>query len=97
MLKLREYSLKRDPWAVDYSAKLTRFFIRSNADHILQKLQERKISEEKLLKLHSRQATRDFSFLDEDQKETLPKLIKAYNEEREFGSLMQSVEQFVEQ
>ena len=66
LLKMRQYSLKRDPWAVEYSASLTRFFVRNKADSMLEKLQHRKITEEKLLKLQSRQSTKDFSFLDEE-------------------------------
>lgn len=80
LVKLRQYSLKRDPWAVEYSSGITRFFVRNNADSMLQKLQQRKISEEKLMKLHSRQSTKDFSFLDEEEKEALPKLIVRYKE-----------------
>ena len=35
LLKLRQYSLKRDPWAVEYSPSITRFFVRNNADALL--------------------------------------------------------------
>lgn len=93
--KLKEYSLKKEIRSVEYSHSLTRFFVRSNADAILQKLRNKKVSEPKILRLQSRQATKDFSFLTEAEKEVLPRLLRKYQEEMEFGSLMNSVERFI--
>jgi len=87
--------LKKDIRFVEYSQPLTRFFVRSNADNILQKLRDKKVSEPKIMKLQSRQATKDFSFLDEAEKDLLPRLLKRYQEEMEFGSIMHSVERFI--
>ncbi len=42
--KLKEYSLKKELRSVEYSHSLTRFFVRSNADAILQKLRNKKVS-----------------------------------------------------
>jgi hypothetical protein len=92
---LKEYSLKKELRTVEYSHSLTRFFVRSNADAILQKLRNKKVSEPKILRLQSRQATKDFSFLTETEKEVLPRLLRKYQEEMEFGSLMNSVERFI--
>jgi hypothetical protein len=93
--KLKQYSLKKDIRFVEYSQPLTRFFVRSQADNILQKLRNKKVSEPKILRLQSRQATRDFSFLTENEKDLLPRLLKKYQEEMEFGSIMNSVERFI--
>jgi hypothetical protein len=93
--KLKEYSLKKDIGFIEYSKPLTRYFVRNQADGILQKLRNKRVNEPKILKLQSRQSTKDFSFLTEEEKEQLPKLLKKYQEEIEFGSIMHSVERFI--
>jgi hypothetical protein len=80
--QLKAYSLKRKLIPVDYSRELTRFFITNHADPILQKLKGKSVNEQKLLKLHSRQTIKDLSYLSEQEKAELPKLVKRFCEER---------------
>lgn len=42
--KLKQYSLKKDIGFIEYSQLLTRFFVRNHADHILQKLRNKKVN-----------------------------------------------------
>jgi hypothetical protein len=76
--KLKAYSLKKDIGFIEYSNGLTRYFVKNQADSILQKLRNKKVTEPKILKLQSRQSTKDFSFLTETEKELLPRLLKKY-------------------
>jgi hypothetical protein len=42
--KLKEYSLKKDIGFIEYSRGLTKFFVRNQADEILQKLRNKKVN-----------------------------------------------------
>lgn len=93
---MKEYSLKKEIGFVEYSQGLTLFFVKNGADAILQKLRGKRVNEHKIRKLESKHATKDFTFLTEEEKEVLPRLVKRYNQEAEFGSIKTSIQQFIE-
>jgi thiamine monophosphate kinase len=90
--RLKEYHMKIK--RVEYSRKLTKFFMINNAEGLLNKLQKIKAKEEMIPKL-KRPMIKDLSFLSEEEKELLPKLLKKYGEDKEFDNLMSDVQQYV--
>jgi len=79
---------------VEYSRKLTKFFMINNAEGLLNKLQKNKAKEEMIPKL-KRPMIRELSFLSEEEKELLPKLLRRYEEGKEFDNLMSDVQEYV--
>jgi len=79
---------------VEYSRKLTKFFLINNAEGLLNKLQKNKAKEEMIPKL-KRPMIRELSFLSEEEKELLPKLLRRYEEGKEFDNLMSDVQEYV--
>lgn len=92
--RLKEYHLRIK--RVEYSRKLTKFFMINNAEGLLSKLQKNKAKEEMIPKL-KRPMIKDLSFLSEEEKELLPKLLRKYGEDKEFDNLMSDVQQYVNQ
>lgn len=74
---LKKYSLKSCLKTIEYSRNLTYFFSINNAEQLLTKLQQRFVKESSLVKL-TKQAIKELAFLDEEEKEVLPKLLKSY-------------------
>ena len=79
---------------MEYSRKLTKFFMINNAEGLLNKLQKNKAKEEMIPKL-KRPMIRELSFLSEEEKELLPKLLRRYEEGKEFDNLMSDVQEYV--
>lgn len=79
---------------MEYSRKLTKFFLINNAEGLLNKLQKNKAKEEMIPKL-KRPMIRELSFLSEEEKELLPKLLRRYEEGKEFDNLMSDVQEYV--
>lgn len=96
MNKLKEYSLKKEIGFVEYSQGLTLFFVKNGADAILQKLRSMRVNEHQIRKFESKHSTKGFAFLTEDEKDLLPRLVKRYNAEAEFGSIKTAIQQFIE-
>lgn len=92
--RLKEYHMRIK--RVEYSRKLTKFFMINKAEGLLSKLQQRKAKEEMIPKL-KRPMIKDLSFLNEEEKELLPKLLRKYGEDKEFDSLMEDVQEYVNQ
>ena len=66
----------------------------NNAEGLLNKLQKNKAKEEMIPKL-KRPMIRELSFLSEEEKELLPKLLRRYEEGKEFDNLMSDVQEYV--
>lgn len=90
--KMREYHLCKT--VLRYSSKLTNFFSVNQAEQILNKLRLKKHTEERILKL-TKQSIQELHFLNEQEKELLPRLLKKYSQGKEFDTIINDVEEYV--
>ena len=86
-----EYSLKRDPSAIQYSTDLTKCFVKKRCEMILQKMREKKVKQQKLLNMFDKEI-QELSFLTLEEKEELPKVIKDFCNNKEFEDLNKLIE-----
>jgi len=83
--KIKEYSLKTS-LAIKYSAEIRRFFLKKKKEKILNKMKEKRVTEKKLLNLVPKEI-REMSFLNFDEKDSLPQLLKEFVNEKEFSDI----------
>lgn len=89
---MREYHLCKT--VLRYSSKLTNFFAINKAESILSKLRLKKLTEERILKLN-KQSIQELTFLSEQERELLPRLLKKYSQGKEFDNLLNDVEEYI--
>lgn len=70
------------------------FFRRNNRQHVLEKMRKKRVKEDKLLNLIEHEI-QSLSFIEEEDKRLLPKLLRDFNDNKEFSDLNSMISQKV--